>query len=105
MCGSAWRCGSRPGESRRCPTSVPADGVAAGGACRVCDMSTPQHGYRIPLLVPGYLLVVGVGLLAGSALLLIYSPDEVFTAVLAAVGGVTMLVTMLLTLTWARTAN
>jgi hypothetical protein len=67
-------------------------------------MSTPQRGYQIPMLVPIYLLVIGAGLLVGAAWLAINSPDELFTAGLAAVGGVTMLVTMVLTLTWARSA-
>jgi hypothetical protein len=67
-------------------------------------MSTPQRGYQIPMLVPIYLLVIGAGLLVGGAWLAINSPDELFTAGLAVVGGVTMLVTMVLTLTWARSA-
>jgi fumarate reductase subunit D len=67
-------------------------------------MSTPQRGYQIPMLVPVYLLVIGVGLLVGAGWLFVNSPDELFTACLAAVGGVTMLVTMVLTLTWARSA-
>jgi hypothetical protein len=67
-------------------------------------MSTPQRGYQIPMLVPIYLLVIGAGLLVGGAWLAISSPDELFTACLAMIGGVTMLVTMVLTLTWARSA-
>ena len=52
--------------------------------------------------VPIYLLVIGVGLLVGAGYLLVYQPDELFVALLAGAGGLTMLVTMVLLLTVAR---
>ena len=45
--------------------------------------------------VPGYLLVVGGGLLAGAVLVWLYLPDEPFVALLSGLGGLTMVLTML----------
>jgi hypothetical protein len=66
-------------------------------------MSTTQRtSAALRIFVPLYLLVIGIGLLVGSGALLVYSPDELFVAILAALGGVTMLVTMVALLTVAR---
>jgi uncharacterized membrane protein YqgA involved in biofilm formation len=64
--------------------------------------TTPGTSAALRIFVPVYLLVVGAGLLVGSALLFAYLPDEWFVATIAAVGGVTMLATMLALLTVAR---
>src|SRR2546423_993210 len=55
------------------------------------SMSTPLSTYRVPTFVPAYLVVLGVGLLVGAVFLFVTSPDEIFTGVLATVGGLTML--------------
>jgi hypothetical protein len=66
-------------------------------------MSTTQRtSAALRIFVPLYLLVIGIGLLVGSGALLVYSPDELFVAIMAALGGVTMLVTMVALLTVAR---
>jgi hypothetical protein len=65
-------------------------------------MSIRHGGYRVPLFVPIYLVVIGLGLLAGAAYLL--PTDEQFTAGLAAFGGLTMLVTAALLLMDRRRA-
>ena len=54
------------------------------------------------MFVPIYLLLVGIGLLVGAVLLFVYLPDEWFVATMAAVGGITMLVTIAALLTFAR---
>jgi hypothetical protein len=54
------------------------------------------------LFVPGYLLVIGVGLIVGAVLVAIYQPDELFVTIMAAVGGATMLATTAALLTVAR---
>jgi len=64
--------------------------------------TTPRTSAALRLFVPLYLLVIGLGLLAGMVALVIYSPDEWFVAAMAGVGGVTMLATMVLMLTVAR---
>jgi uncharacterized membrane protein YgdD (TMEM256/DUF423 family) len=66
-------------------------------------MSTSQRSSpALRVFVPAYLLVIGLGLLAGAVALAVYSPDEWFVTAMAAVGGVTMLVTMVVMLTAAR---
>jgi len=64
--------------------------------------TTPRTSAALRLFVPLYLLVIGLGLLAGTVALAIYSPDEWFVALMAGVGGVTMLATMVVMLTVAR---
>ena len=66
-------------------------------------MSTTQRtSAALRIFVPLYLLAIGIGLLVGSGALLVYTPDELFVAIMAALGGVTMLVTMVALLTVAR---
>lgn len=66
-------------------------------------MSTPQRGQRnITMFVPGYLIVFGLFLVGSTVWLLLYAPDELFTAILALVGGLTMLASAVLLLTWGR---
>ena len=66
-------------------------------------MSTRQPtSWAIRFFVPGYLVVIGVGLIIGAVYLALFQPDEWFVAVMAAVGGVTMLVTTGTLLTVAR---
>ncbi len=65
-------------------------------------MSTPQQGQRsVTAFVPIYLLVVGLGLLVGFGYLLTV-PEEEFTAGLALVGGLTMLVSAGLVVAWGN---
>jgi len=52
--------------------------------------------------VPGYLVLVGAGLIVGAVLVGVYQPDEWFVTLMAAVGGATMLVTTVVLLTVAR---
>lgn len=66
-------------------------------------MSTRQPtSWALRFFVPGYLVVIGVGLIIGAVYLAVYQPDEWFVAVMAAVGGATMLVTTGALLTVAR---
>ena len=66
-------------------------------------MSTHQPtSWAIRFFVPGYLILVGVGLVVGAVLLALYQPDEWFVAAIAAVGGATMLVTTGALVTVAR---
>ncbi|HEY7199471.1 MAG TPA: hypothetical protein VIC57_04625 [Candidatus Dormibacteraeota bacterium] len=64
--------------------------------------TTPRSSALLRIGVPIYLLVIGLGLLAGMVALIVYSPDEWFVAGMAGVGGVTMLATMALLLTAAK---
>ena len=64
--------------------------------------TTPRTSAALRLFVPLYLLVIGLGLLAGMVALIVYSPDEWFVAAMAGAGGATMLATMVLMLTVAR---
>jgi hypothetical protein len=66
-------------------------------------MSTRQPtSWTLRFFVPGYLLVIGVGLIVGAVLVAVYQPDELFVTIMAAVGGATMLVTTAALLTVAR---
>jgi hypothetical protein len=74
----------------------------AAGAT-VLGMSTTQRtSATLRIGVPLYLLVIGLGLLAGAVYVFIYEPDELFVVFLAGAGGVTMMLTMVAQLTWAR---
>ncbi|HXM57887.1 MAG TPA: hypothetical protein VOB72_20995 [Candidatus Dormibacteraeota bacterium] len=64
--------------------------------------ATQRTSAALRIFVPLYLLVIGLGLLAGAGALLVYAPDELFVAILAALGGVTMLGTLIALLTLAR---
>ena len=63
---------------------------------------TQRTSATLRIGVPIYLLVIGLGLLAGAVYVLVYQPDELFVAFLAGAGGLTMLVTMVALLSWAR---
>jgi sarcosine oxidase gamma subunit len=66
-------------------------------------MSRPvRTSPALRIFVPAYLVVIGLGLLAGAVALLVYSPDEWFVMTMAAVGGLTMLATAAAMLTVAR---
>lgn len=66
-------------------------------------MSTSHRtSWALRVFVPAYLFLIGAGLVVGAVLLLVYEPDELFVTIMAAVGGLTMLATMLLLLTSAR---
>jgi hypothetical protein len=66
-------------------------------------MSTlPPTSRTLRYGVPGFLVVVGAGLVVGAVLLALYLPDEWFVTVMAAVGGGTMLLTAGALLTVAR---
>jgi len=52
--------------------------------------------------VPGYLTLIGAGLIVGAVLVALYQPDEMFVTIMAAVGGTTMLLTTAALLTVAR---
>jgi hypothetical protein len=66
-------------------------------------MSTNQRpSAAIRLFVPGYLIVIGTGLLVGAAALYIQLPDEWFVATMALVGGLTMWAATTAMLTVAR---
>lgn len=66
-------------------------------------MSTRQPtSWALRFFVPGYLILIGVGLLVGAVWLAVYQPDEWFVTIMAAVGGVTMLVTTAALVTVAR---
>ena len=66
-------------------------------------MSTSQRpSAALRLFVPGYLVVVGTGLLAGAVALYVYLPDEWFVATMALVGGLTMWATTVAMVTVAR---
>jgi hypothetical protein len=66
-------------------------------------MSTRQPTSRaLTIFVPGYLVIVGLGLIVGSVYLFVYQPDEWFVATMAAVGAATMLITTGALLTVAR---
>jgi hypothetical protein len=58
--------------------------------------------WALRFFLPGYLVLIGVGLLVGAVLVGVYLPDEWFVTVMAAVGGATMLVTTAVLLTVAR---
>jgi hypothetical protein len=64
--------------------------------------TTPRPSLGLRVFVPAYLLIVGAGLVVGAVLLFLYLPKEWFIATAAAVGGATMLITMLTLLTFAR---
>ena len=66
-------------------------------------MSIRHRGYRVPLFVSFYLVVIGLGLFVGAAYLL--PTDEQFTAGLAAFGGLTMWITAALLLLDRRRAS
>jgi hypothetical protein len=71
----------------------------------VHSMSTRQPtSWALRFFVPGYLVVIGVGLIVGAVLVALYLPDEWFVTLMAAVGGATMLLTTgaLLTVAWDR---
>ena len=54
-------------------------------------MSTPQRRqWTLSPFVPGYLAVVGLGLLAAAVSLWLYASDEEFTSILTGLGGITM---------------
>jgi hypothetical protein len=68
------------------------------------SMSTPPPNLPKPsgavaVFVPGYLVVFGLVLLAGSVYLAANYGDELFVAGLAAVGGLTMVLTAVLLMT------
>lgn len=66
-------------------------------------MSTRQPtSWALRFLVPGYLFVIGAGLVIGAVLVRIYLPDELFVTFMAGAGGLTMLLTMAALLTVAR---
>ena len=66
-------------------------------------MSTRQPtSWALRFFVPGYLILIGAGLVVAAVLLALYLPDEVFVTIMAAVGGVTMLATAGILLTAAR---
>jgi hypothetical protein len=66
-------------------------------------MSTRQPtSWALRYFLPGYLVVIGVGLVVGAVLLALYLPDEWFVTIMAAVGGATMLLTTGALLTVAR---
>ena len=65
-------------------------------------MSIGHSGYRVPMFVPIYLLVIGVCLVGAGIYLFAYAPEDQFVAGLSTVGGVTMVGTMLLLLTSGR---
>ncbi len=58
--------------------------------------------WALRFAVPGYLFVIGAGLVVGAVLVFIYLPDEPFVAIMAGAGGLTMLLTMVALLTVAR---
>lgn len=59
----------------------------------------PKPSGAVAVFVPGYLVVFGLVLLVGSGYLAINYGDELFVAGLAAVGGLTMLLTAVLLVT------
>jgi len=66
-------------------------------------MSTrPPTSWALQYGLPGYLFLIGTGLIVGAVLVALYQPDEVFVTIMAAVGGATMLVTTATLLTVAR---
>jgi len=66
-------------------------------------MSTPHRtSWVLRFGVPGYLFVVGAGLVAGSVLVFRYLPDEPFVTILSGLGGLTMWGAVLALLTVAR---
>jgi len=66
-------------------------------------MSTlPPTSWALRYGVPGYLVLIGAGLIVGAVLLALYLPDEWFVTLMAAVGGATMLLTAGALLTVAR---
>lgn len=66
-------------------------------------MSTRQPtSWALRIGVPGYLVLLGVGLLVAAVLLALYQPDEQFVTGMAAAGGLTMLGTAAALLTVAR---
>jgi peptidoglycan/LPS O-acetylase OafA/YrhL len=66
-------------------------------------MSTRQPtSWALRIFVPGYLVLIGLGLIVGAIYLFVYQPDEWFVGGMAAVGGATMLVTTGALLTVAR---
>ena len=67
-------------------------------------MSMRQRAYRVPLLVPVYLLVLGLGLVGGAVYLFLFAPEDQFTAGLSLFGGLTMLATTALLASWARSS-
>ena len=61
--------------------------------------NTPQQAGStgaVGTLVPAYLVLIGIVLLAGFVYLAVNYGDELFVAFLAAAGGVTMIVTAVL---------
>jgi hypothetical protein len=66
-------------------------------------MSTSQRpSGALRFFVPGYLVIVGAGLLLGAVLVFLYLPDEWFVAAMALVGGLTMWLATAAMLTVAR---
>jgi hypothetical protein len=66
-------------------------------------MSTRQPtSWALRFFVPGYLILIGAGLIVGAVLVALYLPDEWFVTIMASVGGATMLVTTAVLLTVAR---
>lgn len=66
-------------------------------------MSTPQRRqWTLPPLVPGYLAVCGLGLLAAAVYLWLYARDEEFTSFLTGLGGITMVGSAIALLTVGR---
>jgi len=59
----------------------------------------PKPSAAVAVFVPGYLVLFGLVLLAGAVWLAANYGDELFVAGLAAVGGVTMLLTAVLLVT------
>jgi hypothetical protein len=66
-------------------------------------MSTPQSGHGdLPIFVPGYLVLFGLGLIGAAVYLVIALPDELFVAGMALLGGLTMLISGIAVVTWGR---
>jgi hypothetical protein len=66
-------------------------------------MSTPQRRqWTLSPLVPGYLAVIGLGLLAAAVSLWLYASDEEFTSILTGLGGITMVGSAIALLTVGR---
>jgi hypothetical protein len=83
--------------------STSVSGAVSREPATVHTMSTRQPtSWALRFFVPGYLTLIGVGLIVGAVLVGVYLPDEWFVTLMAAVGGATMLVTTVLLLTVAK---
>ena len=89
---------------RRLPAGPVGAALAAPAGTRYsAPMSTrPPTSWALRYGLPGYLFLIGSGLVVGAVLVALYQPDEVFVTIMAAVGGATMLVTTATLLTVAR---